>query len=150
MATKIAYRTFGALLLFIALSVNLDQPFVPGRPLTNTAEAIIGRPLTPMSYAGVARRTTRRVMWGTTVAATTAVAATSAAEAASYASAPPPPGPAAAPSSAVPIGTVVTALPGACTPVAVGGVEYSDCAGVFYKAAFQGSNLVYVVVERPL
>lgn len=37
-----------------------------GRP----AEAIIGRPLTPVSYAGVARRTTRR-----TVAATTAVTA---------------------------------------------------------------------------
>jgi hypothetical protein len=28
--------------------------------LVSTAEAIIGRPLTPMSYAGVARRTTRR------------------------------------------------------------------------------------------
>jgi hypothetical protein len=28
--------------------------------LTTTAEARIGRPLTPMSYAGVARRTTRR------------------------------------------------------------------------------------------
>ena len=32
------------------------------RPLqiVSTAEAVIGRPLTPMSYAGVARRTTRR------------------------------------------------------------------------------------------
>ena len=29
--------------------------------LVSTAEAIIGRPATPMSYAGVARRTTRRV-----------------------------------------------------------------------------------------
>jgi hypothetical protein len=28
------------------------------------AEAIIGRPLTPMSYAGVARRTTRRAVVG--------------------------------------------------------------------------------------
>ena len=28
--------------------------------LITTAEAVIGRPLTPMSYAGVARRTTRR------------------------------------------------------------------------------------------
>ena len=28
--------------------------------LVSTAHAIIGRPLTPMSYAGVARRTTRR------------------------------------------------------------------------------------------
>ena len=30
------------------------------RPFLSEARAIIGRPLTPMSYAGVARRTTRR------------------------------------------------------------------------------------------
>ncbi|ARM14052.1 MULTISPECIES: hypothetical protein [Rhizobium] len=30
------------------------------------AEAVIGRPLTPLSYAGVARRTTRRVVTRTT------------------------------------------------------------------------------------
>ena len=32
--------------------------------LTSTAEAIIGRPATPASYAGVARRTTRRCAAG--------------------------------------------------------------------------------------
>ena len=32
----------------------------PNASLISRAEAIIGRPLTPMSYAGVARRTTRR------------------------------------------------------------------------------------------
>jgi hypothetical protein len=31
-------------------------------PLERLAHAIIGRPLTPMSYAGVARRTTRRAV----------------------------------------------------------------------------------------
>jgi|EndMetStandDraft_3_1072993.scaffolds.fasta_scaffold01860_10 hypothetical protein len=30
--------------------------------MVSTAEAVIGRPLTPMSYAGVARRTTRRAV----------------------------------------------------------------------------------------
>jgi hypothetical protein len=30
--------------------------------LVSSAEARVGRPLTPMSYAGVARRTTRRVV----------------------------------------------------------------------------------------
>jgi len=30
--------------------------------LISQAEAVIGRPLTPMSYAGVARRTTRRAV----------------------------------------------------------------------------------------
>jgi hypothetical protein len=41
----------------------------PDRPgdLFSSAQAVVGRPLTPMSYAGVARRTTRR-----TVAATAA------------------------------------------------------------------------------
>ena len=35
-----------------------------GLPYVQDAQAIIGRPLTPMSYAGVARRTTRRaVLW---------------------------------------------------------------------------------------
>src|SRR5688572_1851095 len=33
------------------------------------ASAIIGRPFTPMSYAGVARRTTRRAVVGTAVVA---------------------------------------------------------------------------------
>jgi hypothetical protein len=31
------------------------------------AEAIVGRPATPVSYAGVARRTTRRMVYRTTV-----------------------------------------------------------------------------------
>ena len=31
------------------------------------AEALIGRPLTPVSYAGVARRTTRRAIYRTSV-----------------------------------------------------------------------------------
>ncbi len=35
---------------------------------TTQAEAIIGRPLTPLSYAGVARRTTRRYAYAGAVA----------------------------------------------------------------------------------
>lgn len=40
--------------------------------LTSPAEARVGRPLTPMSYAGVARRTTRRAVYGTAAAAAAA------------------------------------------------------------------------------
>jgi hypothetical protein len=36
---------------------------------TRDACAIIGRPLTPMSYAGVARRTTRRMAYASAAAA---------------------------------------------------------------------------------
>jgi len=32
----------------------------PGFHVIATAEAVVGRPLTPVSYAGVARRTARR------------------------------------------------------------------------------------------
>ncbi len=41
----------------IAASATLEVPLFVG-----SAQAIVGRPLTPMSYAGVARRTTRRAV----------------------------------------------------------------------------------------
>ena len=43
--------------------------------LVSSAEARVGRPLTPMSYAGVARRTTRRAVVGGAVVGGAAVAA---------------------------------------------------------------------------
>jgi biotin carboxyl carrier protein len=57
---------------------------------------------------------------------------------------------AAQPASAVPVGTVVQQLPAGCVNVTVGNTSYSDCGGVFYRSAFQGNTLVYVVVEKPL
>ena len=39
------------------------------------AEAVIGRPVTPMSYAGVARRTTRRATYGAAAAGAAAAGA---------------------------------------------------------------------------
>ncbi|MBB5053035.1 hypothetical protein HNQ36_003026 [Afipia massiliensis] len=44
--------------------------------LVSSADARIGRPLTPMSYAGVARRTTRRAVVGGAVAAGAVAAGT--------------------------------------------------------------------------
>jgi hypothetical protein len=52
---------------------------------------------------------------------------------------------AARPAGAPAVGTVVNALPGGCVPEVKGGVEYQSCAGVYYRSAFQGNNLVYVV-----
>jgi hypothetical protein len=48
-------------------SGDLPAPWNGHKPFTapelmSTAHAVIGRPLTPMSYAGVARRTTRRAV----------------------------------------------------------------------------------------
>jgi hypothetical protein len=45
------------------LMVNDVSPTTSGYFVTK-AHAIIGRPMTPMSYAGVARRTTRREAYG--------------------------------------------------------------------------------------
>lgn len=54
--------------------------FVPGEPdfVVTSAHAIIGRPATPLSYAGVARRTTRRTVYAATAVAVTAPAVTAA------------------------------------------------------------------------
>ena len=52
---------------------------------------------------------------------------------------------AARPAGAPAVGTVVNALPAGCKPETRGGVEYQNCGGVYYRAAFQGNNLVYVV-----
>ena len=49
-----------------AICLEVGERFeVPGlHSFTPTAEAVVGRPLTPMSYAGVARRTSRRCAAG--------------------------------------------------------------------------------------
>ena len=43
-----------------ALFWSGEVPLNPQQALMSSADARIGRPLTPLSYAGVARRTTRR------------------------------------------------------------------------------------------
>jgi hypothetical protein len=59
-ATRILCISIGAAAASFALFANDGALRSPNASLFSTAEAIIGRPLTPMSYAGVARRTTRR------------------------------------------------------------------------------------------
>jgi hypothetical protein len=59
--------------LMLALAVPLvGLDFVPGDfavpgIVISDAHAIVGRPLTPVSVAGVARRTTRRMVYATNV-----------------------------------------------------------------------------------
>ena len=49
-------------IIICAFCLELGERFeIPSvHSLVSTAEAVVGRPLTPMSYAGVARRTARR------------------------------------------------------------------------------------------
>jgi len=49
--------------MFVLLAVLVTSIFTLSLPYAKNAYAIIGRPLTPMSYAGVARRTTRRAVY---------------------------------------------------------------------------------------
>lgn len=65
---KLRQRFLPGLLVLAMLGLGLDvaeRAGVPGVPrLVGPAEAVVGRPLTPMSYAGVARRTARRCASG--------------------------------------------------------------------------------------
>lgn len=107
------------------------------------AEAVMGR-----------QRRTRRRGLAVGYAAGSASGAAAATAATTAAPAPAPePAPTAAPAESnqpaggPPLGSIVTALPAGCTTTTKGGVQYNNCNGVFYRAAFQGSNLVYVVAQ---
>ena len=78
-------------------------------------------------------------------AATARQEATAAKQQAAAAVAPPPA--AVAAGTPLPIGTVVSALPPGCVSTPVGGVEYYYGGGNFYRAVFQGNNLVYVTAK---
>jgi len=145
-----------ALPLLYLVGVSPDAPV--GLTLLQEAHAVVGAPLTPVSAAGVARRTTRRAVVATSTtqaaAADTAAvqqqqAATAQQQAATAqqqaATAQQQQAAAARPPGAPAAGAVVSALPAGCKPETSNGVEYQNCGGVYYRAAFQGNNLVYVV-----
>ena len=155
-----------AVILFGAIETQAPL----GIRLVPDAHAIIGLPFTPLSFAGVARRTAfRTMMWsGAAASASSAAAAQHQAAAAQQqaaaaqqqaaaaqqqaaaaqhqaaaAAAPPP----AAAGHILPLGTVVSGLPAGCISTPVGGRDYFYCGGNFYRAAFQGNNLVYVTAK---
>jgi hypothetical protein len=151
-----------ALLLISVTGVRPEFPLSMG--LVGDAEAIIGMPWTPMSYAGVARRSMyREAAWNAaavnaaaanaaaanmaaanayaaqTAAANAAAAQAAASNAAAAAAA------AQQAAAGLPIGTMVPSLPPGCTSTVINGVNYFSCAGVYYRAGFQGNNIVYIV-----
>ncbi|MGZ3441652.1 MAG: hypothetical protein ACXVDD_19160 [Polyangia bacterium] len=78
------------------------------------AHAIIGRPLTPVSFAGVARRSVRRTAYAAPMVGAAAVGAATVGAAAAY--------------STLPVG---------CT-------AYAPCGGVTYAPVYNGPEVVYV------
>jgi hypothetical protein len=161
-----------ALAVMLLGAIEMQAPL--GIRLVPDAHAIIGLPFTPLSFAGVARRTAfRTMMWsGAAASASSAAAAqhqvaaaqqqaaaaqqqaaaaqqqAAAAQhqAAAAAARPPAPPPAAA-GHILPLGTVVGSLPAGCVSTPVGGKDYFYCGGNFYRTAFQGNNLVYVTAK---
>jgi hypothetical protein len=151
-----------AALLPLLYLADISNGPAPGFTLMRDAQAIVGAPLTPVSVAGVARRTTRRAVVATS---TTAVAATNTTAAQQSATAQQQSATAqqqsataqqqaavaqqqqaaARPAGAPAVGAVVNSLPAGCTAETRSGVEYQVCGGVTYRSAFQGNNLVYVV-----
>ena len=122
MATSTRHkRALGAVAVLAALTVAGELtgtgPLLLGG---GEAHAVIGRPLTPMSYAGVARRTTRRAAYAGAVAAPVAAAA-----------------------PVVPAAGVVTALPGGCARADAAGGVYYQCGAARYQPYYYGSTLVY-------
>ena len=73
--TTLFRLTLATILGGAALFWGGQSPLDRQSSLVSSAEARIGRPLTPMSYAGVARRTTRRAVAVGAVAAGAAVVA---------------------------------------------------------------------------
>jgi hypothetical protein len=93
--------------------------------IAGEAQAVVGMPATPMSYAGVARRTTRSVAY------TNASYNAAAYNAAAYNAA------AAAPAP-------VTTLPPGCVQVVSAGVAYQQCGANYYRPYYQSGTLVYM------
>lgn len=149
-----AFAVFGLMLQSVP-----EAPFGVG--LVKDAHAVVGIPWSPVSVAGVARRTTRRaVVIGSSAAASAsaqqqvvteqqaataqqqaAVAQQQAAVAQQQAAV------AAQQAGAPPIGSTVSTLPQGCVSAPRENVQYFNCAGVVYRVAFQGNNLVYVVTQ---
>jgi hypothetical protein len=61
-ASALIRTSLAATFAGIGLFWSGEAPLDPQRALISSAYARVGRPLTPVSYAGVARRTTRRAV----------------------------------------------------------------------------------------
>jgi len=133
---KFALLASTAVLVFMVDMSSRPSLVVPqGFQLISEAHAVFGRQ----------RRTRRRgVAVGYAAGSASGAAAASAATAStSQQQAAPAPQQA----GALPVGTVVTTLPAGCTHTQVSGVEYQHCGANYYRAAFQGNNLVYVTTQ---
>jgi hypothetical protein len=160
-------KKFLMLIVTAALFISVAQ-LLPDFPLrlgfVNNAEAIIGMPWTPLSFAGVARRSMyREAAWNAAAvnaaaanaaaanmaaanaAAAQAAAANAAAAQAAAANAAAAAAAAQRASAALPVGSTVPYLPPNCSSTVINGTNYFNCGGVYYKPGFEGNHIVYIV-----
>ena len=132
---KVSMLAIAGLALWLT-DLTPEMPILP--TIAVPAEAVVGRPLTPVSAAGVARRTTRRAVYATSASSAQQQQQAQQPQAQQQAQQPQQ---AAAPAS----GSVMTALPEGCESMTIDGGSYFNCSGTIYKPTFQSGNLVYVV-----
>lgn len=133
---------FGLMLLTTGPS-NIADVFI------NDAEARVGRPLTPVSVGGVARRTTRRSVYTAAAVSTTAVVATTAVVVSQPTTVVTQPVTVVQEVSPLPIGSTVPSLPSGCDSKTVNNTSYFSCGGNWYKPAMLDGNVVYMVIANP-
>lgn len=94
----------------------------PGSFLVKDAEARLGRPVSPGSVAGVARRTTRRHERRHHYQHH---------------------------HRRIAVGSYVAVMPSYCSSVRRHGSRYYICDNVYYRPYYEGNDVVYIVVGRP-
>lgn len=126
-----------AIVLMLIIDVPQQSQQFPYFKMISEAHAIFG----------VRRRAFRR---GAIIGSSTAASAGTATVTTQQA-APVPQQPAPAPqqgaSGMLPMGKVVSTLPKGCTTMTSKGVEYYHCGVNYYRATFQGNQLVYVTTQ---
>jgi biotin carboxyl carrier protein len=135
-----------AIAIVLGSMLMADVPFIPVQ-LVPEAQAIFGvRRRTAVVASSAAHAEDAAAVSQANQQAAAAQQQAAAAQQQAAAAATPAP-PAAAAGQPLPVGTVVSALPKGCVSTPVGGVEYYYCAGNFYRAVFQGNQLVYVTAQ---
>jgi hypothetical protein len=146
------FALLGAGLTLLA-AVPLSMMGVLPGPWVREARAIVGAPLTPVSFAGVARRTCRRTVVATSYAAASeqqaAAAQQQAAAAQQQADTAQQQAAAATAAATLPVGSTMPELPQGCETVSIDGTSYFHCGPNWVKTALSGGNIVYQVVADP-
>ena len=143
LSKRISKSAFG--LLAFGVTLLLIEPANLPESFLTEASARVGRPLTPVSVGGVARRTTRRSIYATTAVTAAAVTPTVVTQPVTVVEQPV----TVVQQSALPVGSTVPSLPSGCSSTTVNNTSYFTCGGNWYKPAMQGGNVIYTVVANP-